>query len=186
MGVIVMNLRLISLIISVILFIFIIFKRFENKWFKGIMLLASFGLILFMAFQFVVPMTSPPRPSGGLEVSSDVVFYEHETKYPEMETGDGKREITVNIWYPKDLKENSQPLLLFSHGAFRVGKSNETMYLELASRGYIVMSLDHPHQSFITNLSNGSSIMADLNFIKSAMNTQGSNDLEETLKSLKS
>lgn len=181
-----MNLRFFGLIISIILFIFIISKRFINKWFKGFLLLASFGLILSMAFLFVVPMTSPPRPRGEMEVSTDMVFYKHETKYPEMETGNGEREIPVNIWHPKVLKENNQPLLLFSHGAFGVGKSNETMYLELASRGYIVMSLDHPYQSFKTNLSDGSSVMVDFNFVKSAMNSQGANDLEETLKSLKS
>lgn len=46
------------------------------------------------------------------------------------------------------------------------------------------MSLDHPYHSFRTKLSDGKSVMVDFKFIQEVMTSQGSEDLEGTLKSL--
>lgn len=139
---------------------------------------------MFTAFKYVVPLKRAPKPSGDKEVRTDQIYYKHKSQFPNMETGDGKREIPVSVWYPKDVSEKNHPLLLFSHGSFGVALSNETLFLELASRGYIVMSLDHPYHSFRTKLSDGKSVMVDFKFIQEVMTSQGSEDLEGTLKSL--
>lgn len=180
------NLSLIGLIISIAIFIFLIFKKFNKKWQKALVLIASFLFILLMAFRYVVPLTPAPKPTGEKEVLKDTIYYKHESKYPEMLTSDNEREIPVHVWYPKDAKENGQPLLLFSHGSFGVGDSNDTMFLELASRGYILMSLDHPHHSFFTTLSDNRRVMVDSKFMKSVISSQGSEDLKRTLESLRS
>ena len=169
-----MNLWLISLIFSIILFIFILFKKFQKKWIKGLLILTSLLLVLFMAFKYTIPLNSAPKPSGDREVLTDTIYYSHKSALPEMLTSDNEREIPVSVWYPSDIGEEKHPLLLFSHGSFGVASSNETMFLELASRGYIVMSLDHPHHSFKTTLSDGKSVMVDFKFMQNVMASQGS------------
>lgn len=179
-----MNLWLIGLILSLVLFLIILFKKIQKKWIKGLLVFTSLLLMLFMAFKYIVPLTPAPKPSGDREVLTDTVYYRHKTELPDMLTSDHEREIPVSVWYPSDIGEQKHPLLLFSHGSFGVASSNETMFLELASRGYIVMSLDHPHHSFRTTLSDGKSVMVDFKFMQQVMTSQGSEDLEGTLKSL--
>lgn len=179
-----MNLWLIGLFFSIALFLFILFKKFQQKWIKRLLLFASLILVLCMAFKYMIPLTPAPKPSGDREVLTDTIYYSHPSEFPEMLTSDHEREIPVSLWYPSDLGEEKLPLLLFSHGAFGIASSNETMFLELASRGYIVMSFDHPHHSFKTTLSNGKSVMVDFKFIRNVMASQGSEDLEGTLTSL--
>jgi predicted dienelactone hydrolase len=41
-------------------------------------------------------------------------------------------------------------VVVFSHGAFGVRNSNTTTFLELASRGFIVASIDHPYHCKIS------------------------------------
>lgn len=180
-----MSYRLLGLLLSIALFVFLILKRFDRKWKKRLLLTFSFLFFLFMTFWYLVPLTPAPKPGGEKEVLTDIVFYKHESSFPDMLTGEGEREIPVRLWYPKDAKEHSQPLFVFSHGSFGVGTSNETLFLELASRGYVVMSLEHPYHSFMTTLSDGRRVTVDFGFMKSVLSSQGSKDLEGTLESLR-
>lgn len=179
-----MNLWLIGLIVSVVILLIILIKKFQKKWIKCLLIFASLCLVFFTAYHYIFPLTPAPQPIGDSEVLTDTVYYSHPSDFPEMLTSDQEREIPVSLWYPRDLGEQKHPLLLFSHGAFGIASSNETMFLELASRGYIVMSLHHPHHSFKTTLSNGKSVMVDFTFIRNVMTSQGSEDLEGTLYSL--
>ena len=59
------------------------------------------------------------------------------------------RFVNVEFWYPKKADEK-YPLLVFSHGAYGIKASNTSTYTELASHGYVVVSIDHPYHSFYT------------------------------------
>lgn len=62
-----------------------------------------------------------------------------------------KREVNVEFWYPEnDGNSETYPLVLFSHGAYGVKLTNESLFRELASHGYVVCSIDHPYHSFFT------------------------------------
>jgi predicted alpha/beta hydrolase family esterase len=89
------------------------------------------------------------------------------------------------VWFPKDAQAKSHPLFLFSPGSFGVAESNETLFLELASRGYVVVSMNHPYHSFSCKMSDGRNINMDEKFIQSVMTSQGSEDLPGTLSSFK-
>ncbi len=181
-----MLLRLIGLLLAVALFVFLIVKKFDKKWQKRLLLLASFVLILVMTFLYLFPLFPAPRPTGDQEVLTETIFFRHVSEFPEMLTSETEREIPVKVWYPEGAKAQGQPLFLFSHGSFGVADSNETLFLELASRGYVVMSLDHPYHSFMTTLSDGKRVTVDREFMQSVMSSQGSEDLIGTLESLKS
>ena len=86
------------------------------------------------------------------------------------------REVPAHFYFPENyLAENGEkslhslPLVIFSHGAFGYYQSNTSTYMELASNGYVVVSLDHPYHSFFTKDSKGKTITVDPTFIKTAM-----------------
>ena len=93
------------------------------------------------------------------------------------------REVPMHFYYPEnaaDLPEHSLPLVIFSHGAFGYYQSNASTFLELASHGYAVISLDHPYHSFFTKDSDGKTITVDPGFFRSAMKIGGSDDVPES------
>ncbi|MCA0756573.1 hypothetical protein KP806_16070 [Paenibacillus sp. N4] len=57
-------------------------------------------------------------------------------------------------------KEASYPVLLFSHGLGLYGFQNTFQMEELASHGYIVVSIQHPYQSLLTVFPDGREIAA--------------------------
>lgn len=96
-------------------------------------------------------------------------------------TDGSKREVPIYFYYPKaeNPGENSFPLIIFSHGAFGYYQSNTSTYMELASHGYVVVSLDHPYHSFFTKNSKGELVTVNPSFIQSAMMTQAGDMQEE-------
>ena len=78
-----------------------------------------------------------------------------------------------NLWLT--VASGEYPLVVFSHGAFGYYQSNMSTYTELASHGYIVVALDHPHHSFFTTDTSGAAVIVDTNFINDVMRI---NDIE--------
>lgn len=75
------------------------------------------------------------------------------------------RQVAVQFWYPATEKEERFPLVVFSHGAFGYRMSNYSTYMELASNGYVVCSVEHPYHAIFSELEDGQIIMADKDFI---------------------
>ena len=97
----------------------------------------------------------------------------------QFENDGSLREIPVHFYYPAEtnsIAEHSLPLVIFSHGAFGWYQSNTSTYMELASHGYVVVSLDHPYHSFFTKDTKGNTIIVDREFIQSAMMIGGDNN----------
>ena len=91
-----------------------------------------------------------------------------------FENDNSCREVPVYFYYPvevteKEKEKNNLPLVVFSHGAFGYYQSNSSTYTELASHGYIVVSLDHPYHSFFTKDSSGKIITVNPEFIQTAL-----------------
>ena len=84
-----------------------------------------------------------------------------------FETDGSSREVPVHFYYPET--EGSFPLIVFSHGAFGYYQSNFSTYAELASHGYVVAALDHPHHAFFTKDTAGQTILVDMEFMNDAM-----------------
>lgn len=180
-----MIIRLLAFLLSIAVLIVVIVQKKFMKWPKALLIVASLALVFYTAFLYIIPCNPPLEPTGNLAVSSDMVFYRYESDISEMLTHDNEREIPVQVWFPENVQANKHPLLLFSPGSFGTSNSNETLFLELASQGYIVMGLSHPYHSFVSEMSDGKSIMADFGFLKSVMTSQGSEDVEGTLVSFK-
>lgn len=87
--------------------------------------------------------------TGAYNVKHAAAIVVDENRTETFETDGSKREVPVHFYYPEteSAGDSSFPLVLFSHGAFGYYQSNTSTYMELASNGYVVVSLDHPYHS---------------------------------------
>lgn len=117
-----------------------------------------------------LPTTGP----YGIKTASAILVDESRTET--FETDDSKREVPVYFFYPDtentslaDEAATNFPLVIFSHGAFGYYQSNMSTYMELASNGYVVISLDHPYHSFFTKDTSGKTIIVNPQFMQEVM-----------------
>lgn len=111
---------------------------------KGIVMLLVFTIVTIPAIVF--PQYKDPEMTGGYKVkTSSYTFTDTNRIETFTDTGEN-RKLTVEFWYPEEAEEK-YPLIVFSHGAFGVKMSNSSTFMELASNGYIVCSIDHPYHA---------------------------------------
>ncbi len=115
--------------------------------------------------------------TGDYSVSQEHAILIDHSRTEEFEDDGSYREVPVHFYYPEDCDEkDTLPLIVFSHGAFGYYQSNSSTFMELASHGYVVVSLDHPYHSFFTKDSQGRTITVSPDFFSSALKIGGSED----------
>jgi pimeloyl-ACP methyl ester carboxylesterase len=86
---------------------------------------------------------------GEYQVATSAYTYT-DTNRIETFTDTGEfRKLNVKMWYPENT-ETRYPLIVFSHGGISTKSSNESLYHELASNGYVVCSIDHTYHCLST------------------------------------
>ncbi len=120
--------------------------------------------------------------TGEYKVAEAKAILIDENRVEEFEADGSKREVPAHFYFPENISEiaaDSLPLVIFSHGAFGYYQSNSSTYMELASNGYVVVSLDHPYHSFFATDTNGKTVTVDPTFFQTAMDI-GSKDVPES------
>lgn len=119
-------------------------------------------------------------------ITTDAILVD-ESRTDTFENDGSFREVPAHFYYPENA-DGTFPLVVFSHGAFGYYQSNFSTYCELASNGYIVVALDHPHHAFFTKDTDGKMITVDQKFIDEAMKIGGGSDVsnEEVYEGTKS
>ncbi|MBR3468240.1 MAG: hypothetical protein IKH28_00850 [Lachnospiraceae bacterium] len=97
------------------------------------------------------------------------------SRLEEFEQDGSYREVPIYVYYPEAPTEKA-PIVFFSHGAFGYYQSNSSTYMELASHGYVVISMDHPYHSFFTKDTEGKTILVNPEFIQSALRIGNAED----------
>jgi dienelactone hydrolase len=64
------------------------------------------------------------------------------------------------------IKDEKFPLIMFSHGYMSYREGNSFLCIELASRGYVVISVAHSHEAIVTEFDDGSSIPFEQSYAK--------------------
>jgi len=145
-------------------------KRFGKRpyrWWR--ILFHGLAMLLLLAVAtlpaIIFPEYESPQITGGYAI--DKVSYTFtDTSRIEIFTNTGEnRTLTVEFWYPKE-GEGTYPLIVFSHGAFGVRMSNTSTFMELASNGYVVCSIDHPYHAAGTVDMNGNLTLGSRAFIQ--------------------
>ncbi|MEH7085558.1 dienelactone hydrolase family protein [Neobacillus drentensis] len=128
----------------------------------------------------VFPQHTSPKVTGKYEVATATYTYIDKNRIEEFTDKGDNRFVNVEFWYPKNVKE-TYPLLVFSHGAYGIKASNTSTYTELASHGYVVVSIDHPYHSFFTASEDGTKVLinSDYNHEIENLNKEGFYTKEE-------
>ncbi|MFC6647944.1 alpha/beta hydrolase family protein [Paenibacillus rhizoplanae] len=137
-------------------------RRSTRVWKR---LLTAVALLIALIPPILFPQYRTPEVTGKYEVRTAVYTYTDTTRVEEFtDTGEHRR-VNVEFWYPGHA-EGKYPLIVFSHGAFGVRESNASTFTELASHGYVVVSIDHPYHSFYTQGADGKVTMVNAEYMR--------------------
>lgn len=156
-------------------------KRVRGNVRKPARIVCCVLAVLFMTLSlfpsFIFSNYNGLEMTGEYEISECSVILVDNSRVDEYESDGSKREIPVHFYYPET--EGEFPLVVFSHGAFGYYQSNYSTYAELASNGYVVAALDHPHHAFFTKDTKGKTVIVDMKFITDAVDISNSNMSED-------
>lgn len=102
------------------------------------------AVVTFLAVSpiLIFPTYTPIAPTGGLDVRTTTYTVSDPSRVDPFSKQGHERWLTFGVWYP-DVAVGSFPLVVFSHGSMGVRDSNLSMFEDLASHGYVVVSVDH-------------------------------------------
>ena len=165
---------------------FLIFRKSEKQKKKAAIIISALISILILTVSLTPAFLFSDyhgRPTTGeYKVAECAVILTDKSRTEEFENDGSCREVPVHFYYPENVNElskDSAPLIIFSHGAFGYYQSNASTFLELASHGYIVASLDHPYHSFFTKDTNGKTITVDPEFFQTALQVGNDDDTDK-------
>lgn len=146
----------------------------EKRSYTRVRIVFKALLITVLIFVVTLPAIIFPEhkaleTTGQYQVAT-VKYTYTDTSRIETYTDTGKnRKLNVEFWYPGDYNESTQrtyPLIVFSHGGTGIKSSNESLYNELASHGFVVCSIDHTYQCLYTTDENGNTTLLDMGYMK--------------------
>jgi dienelactone hydrolase len=144
----------------------------DKEYRLGRTLFSAFAALLLLAAALVpaliFPQHTPPILTGPFTVAVSSEIFTDNSRIETFTASGEHRQIGIECWYPADASDVF-PLILFSHGAFGIRTSNLSTYMELASNGYVVCSLDHPFHSLYAANAAGRMVIADRAFIQEVM-----------------
>lgn len=138
-------------------------------------------LLVFIALipALVFPQYTAPTASGKHAVATTNYTYTDPSRGESFSDAGENRKVNVEFWYPAD-GGGKYPLIVFSHGAFGIKTGNTSTFMELASNGYVVCSIDHPYHSLFTVDTDGHRTLVDRAFLQGVMDLNGGKYDEET------
>ncbi len=105
--------------------------------------------------------------SGSYQTAMAKAILIDENRTESYENDGSKREVPLYFYYPENADATKKfPVVFFSHGAFGYYQSNTSTYMELASNGYVVVSMEHPYHSLFTTDSDGKMILVSQDFLQ--------------------
>lgn len=175
----------ILLIQAIIGIVFLARKPSLNKAFKKRrIILAGLGRCLLLMLvtipAILFPQYDPVAVTGQYPVKTESYTLSDPNRIETYTDTKDNRKVTIQFWYPEtETKNEKYPLVVFSHGAFGFRGSNYSTFMELASNGYVVCSIDHTYQSFFTKQTDGNIVIVDKGFINDAIAVQGDETEDE-------
>lgn len=146
----------------------------KGKEYKtGRIVLNAVSILLLVAFALIPALVFPQyeliETTGEYKVATVLYTYTDANRIETYADTGENRKVNVAFWYPKDYDEvdfHTCPLVIFSHGSFGVKSSNESLYNELASHGYVVGSIDHTYQALFTTEVDGNTTWIDREYVQ--------------------
>jgi hypothetical protein len=130
-------------------------KLMKKAWLKRMMhILIITALVVAVLWFVFFPNLSGVKTTGEYPYSSSVLELVDESRVEGFKDDGSFRMLSVLVYYPESdiIKSGSAPLVVFSHGGISFNTSNESLYKELASHGYVVASIDHTYHALWTKI----------------------------------
>ena len=138
-------------------------------------LLTVFTLSSILLFRLIpkilFPEYDPPRVTGSHEVLIEEYTWIDESRIETYTDTGENRSVTIKIWYPAE--EGTYPLVIFSHGSLGMIDSNYSTCMELASNGYVAVSVAHPYQAIYVTDTDGKTTYIDKGFLQDVTTDNG-------------
>lgn len=91
------------------------------------------------------------------------------------------RQVQIAFWLPQQQTDGEEfPLVIFSHGGLGTITSNESLYLELASHGYVVCSIGHRYHALWTVDEHGDITWVDKDYFRELQQEDPSKDPQQS------
>jgi dienelactone hydrolase len=140
-------------------------KKADTKPFSALRTVFNAIGVLLLVFitvipALILPQFTLPAPTGKYEIATASFTYTDETRIETFTDTGEYRKVNVKFWYPKDA-DGTYPLVVFSHGTGGIKISNTSTFMDLASNGYVVCSIDHPYHSQFTIGDDGKLVRMD-------------------------
>lgn len=144
--------------------------------------------VLLLAFEaalttLLFPLYEALAPTGPYPVATLRYTYTDEQRTEPYSSTEEKRRINVVFWYPEGAGIGETfPLVVFSHGGLGTENSNESLYLELASHGYVVCSIGHPYHALWTRDEDGQVTFVSREYFKDIQQEDAKSDKEQSYR----
>jgi dienelactone hydrolase len=149
----------ILLVVSILLIGFLIVsdkqKLAYKAWLKRVVNTTAIIAIVIMTFTVVLfPDLRSVKTTGEYSYASCTLELTDISRIEGYKRDGSFRKLSVLVYYPdtESIKNNTCPLIVFSHGGISTKTSNLSLHKELASHGYVVVSIDHTYHSLITEI----------------------------------
>jgi predicted dienelactone hydrolase len=145
-------------------------KPVVNKDYKTFpTVLRAIGTLLLVFITVTPALIFPqhPRPpmTGNHPVATALFSYTNQHQIETFTNTGEKRKVNVEFWYPADSTGGeTYPLVLFSHGSMGMKSQNRSTFMDLASNGYVVCSIDSPYIALYTRSSDGRLVIQSPSF----------------------
>ena len=163
----------------------LISKKKSKKDFKAVRVILKAIGITALLFAVTLPAIIFPQnnlmvsATGEFNVSTRVCTYVDANRTESYSDNDEKRKLNVQFWYP-DSDVGRYPLIVFSHGGLGVKSSNESLYNELASHGYVVCSIDHTFQCLYTSDTGGNLTLIDWDYMQELSTENAQSNIQQS------
>jgi dienelactone hydrolase len=128
-------------------------------------------LLVFLAIipALIFPQNKLPPMTGKHPVATVNYTYTDKSRIETFTNTGENRKVNVEFWYPND-GGGPYPLVVFSHGTSSLKLSNYSTFMDLASNGYVVCSIDHPYHSLFTIDADGHRTLVDQSYLQQYLN----------------
>ena len=141
----------------------------------------SIMIIILILAVVLFPNLSNVKTTGEYAYTTCTLELVDESRIEEYKNDGSFRKLSVLVYYPDTnaLQTGTCPLIIFSHGGISYNTSNISLYKELASHGYVIVSIDHTYHALFTKI-DGKTIFIDSGYMKE-LNTEDSHkDIENS------
>jgi dienelactone hydrolase len=148
-------------------------KGEKNSYKTRTVVFRAIGTLLLVFLTLIPALVFPqhrlPRVTGNHAVATANYTYIDKSRIETFTNTGENRKVNVEFWYPADAGQpvdgsKKYPLVVFSPGSFGTKTSNTSSFMELASNGYVVCSIDHPYHALFTVGADGHLVTMDPGF----------------------